>query len=160
VLTYHNVNGRRGQNLNETILTPSDVNSATFGKVGFRSVRGLVDAEPLYVLNLTVAGASHYVVFVVTEHDLVYAFDADTFAQLWQVSVLGTNETPTDDRGCSQVTPEIGITSTPVIDLAAGAHGSIFVVAMSKDASGNYYQPLHALDLTTDAEQSGSPTTI
>lgn len=160
VLTYHNDNGRTGQNLQETILTPSNVKSATFGKVGFLTVQGLVDAEPLYVPNLTVMGASHNVVFVATEHDLVYAFDADTFAQLWQVSVLGANETPSDDRGCSQVAPEIGITSTPVIDLSAGAHGTIFVVAMSKDASGNYYQRLHALDLTTGAELGSSPTTI
>jgi hypothetical protein len=160
VLTYHNDNGRTGQNLQETALTTSNVKSATFGKVGFLSVQGLVDAEPLYVPNLTVMGASHNVVFIVTEHDLVYAFDADTFTQLWQVSVLGANETPSDDRGCSQVTPEIGITSTPVIDLSAGAHGTIFVVAMSKDANGNYYQRLHALDLTTGAELGSSPTTV
>jgi hypothetical protein len=160
VLTYHNDNARTGQNLNETILTPVTVNSTNFGKKGFLSVQGLVDAEPLYVSNLTISGASHNVVFVVTEHDLVYAFDADSFTQLWQVSVLGPNEVPSDDRGCTQVTPEIGITSTPVIDLNAGPHGAIFVVAMSKDANGNYYQRLHALDITTGAEQSGSPTTI
>jgi hypothetical protein len=160
VLTYHNDNGRTGQNLNETTLTTSNVNSATFGKLGFLTVDGLVDAEPLYVSNLTVAGSAHNVVFVVTEHDSVYAFDADSFAQLWKVTVLGANEVPSDDRGCEQVTPEIGITSTPVIDLNHGTHGTIFIVAMSKDNLGNYHQRLHALDLTTGAEESGSPTTI
>ena len=160
VLTYHNDNARTGQNLNETLLTLSNVNSTNFGKLGSLSVDGLVDAQPLYVANLTVAGSLHNVVFVVTEHDSVYAFDADTFAQLWKVTVPGSGETTSDNRGCSQVTPEIGITSTPVIDLGAGSHGTIFVVAMSKDNFGNYHQRLHALDVTTGAEISGSPTTI
>jgi len=160
VLTYHNDNGRTGQYLSETILTPSNVTSSNFGKVGFMTVSGLVDAEPLYVSNLTVAGANHNAVFVVTEQDIVYAFDADTFVELWQTPVLGANESPSDNRGCGQITPTIGITSTPVIDIAAGPHGTIFVVAMSKDSSGNYYQRLHALDLSTGGEQNGSPTTI
>jgi hypothetical protein len=160
VLTYHNDNARTGQNLNETLLTLSNVNSTNFGKLGFLSVDGLVDAQPLYVSNLTAAGSLHNVVFIVTEHDSVYAFDADTFAQLWKVTVLGSGETTSDNRGCSQVTPEIGITSTPVIDLSAGPNGTIFVVAMSKDNFGNYHQRLHALDVTTGAELSGSPTTI
>lgn len=160
VVTYHNDVGRTGQNLSETILTTTNVNSTNFGKVGFLTVQGLVDAEPLYIPSLSIAGATHNVVFVVTEHDLVYAFDGDNFAQLWKVSVLGANETTSDDHSCGQITPEIGVTSTPVIDVKAGAHGTIFVVAMSKDASGNYHQRLHALDLTTGAEQSGSPTTI
>jgi Immunoglobulin domain/Immunoglobulin I-set domain len=160
VLTYHNDNGRTGQNVNETILTTSNVKSSTFGKLGFLSVTGLVDAEPLYASNLKVNGASHNVVYVATEHDLVYAFDADNFAQLWQVSMLGANETTSDNRGCDQVTPEIGVTSTPVIDLKAGPHGTIFVVSMTKDSGGNYHHRLHALDLTTGAEQTGSPVTI
>lgn len=160
VLTVHNDNARTGQNLNESILTTSNVNSANFGKLGTLSVDGLVDAEPLYVSNLTVAGSAHNVAFVVTEHDSAYAFDADTFSQLWKVSLLGSNETTSDNRGCSQVTPEIGITSTPVIDLTAGTHGTIFAVAMSKDNSGNYHQRLHALDITTGAELTGSPVTI
>ena len=160
VLTVHNDNARTGQNLTESILTTSNVNSANFGKLGTLSVDGLVDGEPLYVSNLTVAGSAHNVVFVVTEHASVYAFDADTFSQLWTVSLLGSNETTSDNRMCSQVTPEIGITSTPVIDLTAGAHGTIFAVAMSKDSSGNYHQRLHALDITTGAELTGSPVTI
>jgi hypothetical protein len=160
VLTYHNDDARTGQNMQETILTPSSVKSAHFGKKGFLPVQGAVDAEPLYVSNLLVGGALHNVVFVATEHDLVYAFDADTLTQLWRVSVVGPNETPSDNRGCDQITPEIGITATPVIDLNAGPHGTIFVVAMSKDTSGNYYQRLHSLDLRTGAEQSGGPTTV
>ena len=160
VLTFHNDNGRTGQNLNETILTPANVSSANFGKIGFLNVSGLVDAEPLYVSNLMVGGSSHNVVFVVTEQDMVYAFDGDTFAQLWSTSVLGANEAPSDDHDCYQITPNIGITSTPVIDLAAGPHGTIFLVAMSKDSNGNYYQRLHALDISTGSEQTGSPTTI
>src|SRR5271163_4175931 len=160
VLTYHNDNGRTGQNLNETILTPLDVNSTSFGSLTFLSVDGLVDAEPLYVANLTVGGATHNVLFIVTENDSVYAFYADSYAQLWHASVLGANETPSDNRGCAQVSPQIGITSTPVIDPSAGPHGTIFLVAMSTDGNGNYFQRLHALDITTGAEQSGSPKLI
>jgi len=160
VLTFHNDVARTGQNLKETILTPAGLSSSNFGKVGFLQTDGLVDAEPLYVSNLTVSGAQHNVVFAVTEHDSAYAFDADTFAQLWKVSVLGANETSSDNRGCGQVTPEIGVTSTPVIDPQAGSHGVIYLVAMSKDSNGNYFQRLHALDITTGAEVSGSPATV
>lgn len=160
VLTFHNDVARTGQNLNETILTPAGLNSSNFGKVGFLQTDGLVDAEPLYVSNLTVSGAQHNVVFVVTEHDSAYAFDADTLAQLWKVSLLGANETSSDDRGCGQVTPEIGVTSTPVIDPHAGSHGAMYLVAMSKNSNGNYFHRLHALDIATGAEISGSPTTI
>ena len=92
--------------------------------------------------------------------DSVYAFDADTGAVLWHVSLLAAGEAMSDTHGCGQVTPQIGITSTPVIDRGAGAHGTIFVVAMSKDASSNYHQRLHALDLTTGAELLGGPTEI
>ncbi|HKV28401.1 MAG TPA: hypothetical protein VJN90_09050 [Candidatus Acidoferrales bacterium] len=160
VLTFHNDNARTGLYPSEKILTPRNVNSRDFGKIGFLSVQGLVDAQPLYVAQLTIARAKHNVVFVVTEHDLAYAFDADTSAQLWQVSLLGPDESTSDDRGCGQVKPEIGVTSTPVIDLQAGPHGAIYVVAMSKDSSGKYYQRLHALDITTGAELDGGPETI
>ncbi|HEV2183151.1 MAG TPA: hypothetical protein VGR39_05660, partial [Candidatus Acidoferrales bacterium] len=160
VLTYHNDNLRTGLYVGEKILTPRNVNSRDFGKIAFVPVQGLVDAEPLYVSQLTIARAKHNVVFVATEHDLVYAFDADTSAQLWQVSLLGPDESTSDDRGCGQVKPEIGVTSTPVIDLQAGPHGTIYVVAMSKDSSGKYFQRLHALDITTGAELDGGPQTI
>ena len=98
--------------------------------------------------------------FVATEHDSVYAFDADTGTVTWHVSLLATNETLSDTHGCGQVTPEIGITSTPVIDRSAGAHGTLYAVAMSKDAASIYHQRLHALDLTTGAELLGGPTEI
>jgi hypothetical protein len=161
VLTYHNDIGRTGLNPNETILTTSNVNSTSFGKLGSLSVTGLVDAETLYVPNLTINGATHNVVYVVTEHDMVYAFDADApGAALWQISAIPSSETPSDDRGCGQVTPEIGITSTPVIDLNAGPNGTIFVVTMSKDSSNKYHHRLHALDLVTHAELNGGPTEV
>jgi len=159
VLTYHNDSSRTGQNLQESILTPSSVNSTSFGLVGTLSVQGLVDGQPLYVPNVDINGSRHNVVYVVTEHDLVYAFDADTLSRLWTVSVVGSGETPSDDRGCSQVTPEIGITSTPVIDPHSGPHGTIYLVAMTKDASGNYHQRIHALDLANGSESIG-PTEI
>src|SRR5581483_11986861 len=149
-----------GQNQQETVLTPSNVNSSKFGKLGFLSVDGKVDAQPLVVSGLTVQGKSRNVVFVETEHDSAYAFDADSFAQLWKVSVLGGGETPSDDRGCGQITPEIGITATPVIDRQRSPNGAIYLVAMTKDGSGNYHHRVHALDLTTGAELSGSPREV
>jgi hypothetical protein len=152
VLTYHNDNMRTGQNLNEGILTPVSVSSGNFGKVAFLRVQGKVDAEPLYVSKLTIAGKKHNVVFIATEHDLVYAFDADSFAQLWRVSLLRPGETPSDKRDCEQIEPEIGVTSTPVIDLNAGRHGRMFVVALSMDSAGDYFNRLHALDITTGAD--------
>jgi hypothetical protein len=158
VLTYHNDIGRTGQNLNETILTLSNVNSTSFGKKAFLATDGLVDAEPLYVSNLKIGGVTHNVVFIATEHDSVYAYDADTFAQLWKVSMLGSGETTSEPvNGCSQVSPEIGITSTPVIDLNAGSNGTIYVVAMSKSGS-TYIHRLHALDLTTGTDVVSSVT--
>jgi hypothetical protein len=159
VTTYHTDIARTGQNTTETILTQANVNMTTFGLLRNLAVDGLVDAEPLYLSQLSVAGAVHNVVFIVTEHDSVYAFNSDTGAQLWKVSLLGSGETTSDDRGCGQVTPEIGITSTPVIDRNAGAHGILYAVAMSKNAS-TYFQRLHALDITTGAELEGGPVTV
>jgi len=159
VTTYHNDIARTGQNTTETTLTQANVNMTTFGLLRNLAVDGLVDAEPLYLSQLSVAGAVHNVVFIVTEHDSVYAFNSDTGAQLWKVSLLGSGETTSDDRGCGQVTPEIGITSTPVIDRNAGAHGILYAVAMSKNAS-TYFQRLHALDITTGAELEGGPVTV
>ena len=160
VETYKYDAMRTGQNLTESTLTPSNVTAATFGKRLNLMVDGLVDAQPLYLSQLSLTSGRHNVVFVATEHDSVYAFDADTGTALWKVSLLGAGETTSDDRGCSQVTPEIGITSTPVIDRAAGAHGTMFVVAMTKDASSAYHQRLHALDITTGRELADSPTEI
>jgi outer membrane protein assembly factor BamB len=159
VLTYHNDGARTGQNLQEKLLNSMTVDPSRFGRVGFFPTDGLVDAEPLYVSNLMLADGAHNVVFVATEHDSVYAFDADTLATLWQTTVLPANETPSDKRNCEQVSPEIGITSTPVISFD-GDQQVLYLVAMSKDGEGNYFQRLHALDITSGAEISGSPTTI
>ncbi len=113
VLTYHNDNGRTGQTLHEEILSPANVNTNHFGKLWVLPTDGKVDAEPLYAAGVTIPGKSERnVLIVVTEHDSVYAFDADATNILWQVSLLGTNETTSDNRGCSQVSPEIGITAT------------------------------------------------
>jgi hypothetical protein len=155
VTTYHNDSGRTGQNLTETVLTPANVKSSTFGLKRNLLVDGLVDAEPLYLSQLDAAGTLHNVVFVATEHDSVYAFDADTGAQLWKVSMLGSGETTSDSRSCGQVTPEIGVTATPVIDRVAGR---MYVVAMSKNGS-SYFQRIHALDVTTGVDVL-TPVTI
>ena len=158
--TYHFDVARTGLNPNETTLTTSNVNSTSFGLIRILPADGLVDAEPLYLSNLTVGGQQQNVVFVETENDSVYAYNADTGTQVWKTSVLGTNETPSDDHGCGQITPQIGITSTPVIDRGFGTNGAIFVVGMSLDKSGAYHQRLHALDVTTGAELQGSPAEI
>jgi hypothetical protein len=159
VTTYHNDIARTGQNTTETILTQANVNSATFGLLRNLTVDGRVDAEPLYLSQLSIGGVAHNVVFVLTEHDSAYAFDADTGAQLWKVSLLKSGETTSDDRGCGQVSPEIGVTSTPVIDRTAGAHGILYAVAMSKNGS-SYFQRLHALDVTTGAELLSGPVAV
>jgi len=123
---------------------------------------GVVDAQPLYVEGLLVPNqGTHDALVVATENDSLYLLDADTGATLWHVSLLKSGETPSDNRGCSQVTPVIGITSTPVIYLkSATAGGIIYAVAMSKDSSGNYHQRLHAVSLTTGAELLDGPVTI
>jgi hypothetical protein len=160
VLTYHNDSARTGQNLSETILRPDSVNASTFGKVGFFATDGKVDAQPLLLPGVPIAGqGTHNVVFAVTEHDSVYAFDSDSGAILWQVATLGTGEVPSDARSCSQVIPEIGITSTPVIDPSRGTNGVIYVVAMSRNGS-TYVHRLHALDVTSGAELFGGPKVI
>lgn len=156
---YHNDLARTGATLQERMLTPSNVNTASFGKLTMLDVRGKVDAEPLYVSNLQVKGKKRNVVFIVTEHDLAYAFDADTFQQLWRASLIPSTETPSDKRDCEQIEPEIGITATPVIDLHAGPHGTMYVVAMSKNSGEKYFQRLHALDLTTGTDRL-PPSTI
>lgn len=159
VLTYHNDAMRTGQDLTETLLTPQNVNASSFGKLRILSADGLVDAAPVIVSGLTIDGATRNVVYVASEHDSLYAYDADSGTLLAQTSLLGAGETPSDSRGCGQVSPEIGITATPVIDRDAGANGTLYVVAMSKDAAGNYYQRLHALDLLSLTDRL-TPVTI
>jgi hypothetical protein len=151
VLTFHNNAARTGQNLGETTLTLGNVNSTMFGKLFQVTLDGVVDAQPLYVAGVAIANqGTHNVLIVATENDSIYALDADTGAQLWKISLLGSGETPSDDRGCGQVVPQIGITSTPVIGLVTGtSKGAIFAVAMSKDSSGNYHQRLQKVNLGT-----------
>jgi len=160
VRTYHYNNARTGLNSSETTLIPSNVNSASFGKLFTLSVDGLVDAEPLYLSSVSIGSVTHNVLIVATEHDSVYAFDADTGTRIWHISALKSGETTSDDRGCAQVTPEIGITSTPVIRRLTRSTGVIYTVAMSKDSSGNYHQRLHALDLATGHELYNGPVDI
>jgi Immunoglobulin domain len=163
VITYHYDNLRTGQNVTEKTLTPANVNQTKFGKLGSFNVNGHVDAQPLYLSNVAIPSkGTKNVLYVVTEHDSVYAFDADSVngsssTVLWQSSMLAPGETSSDDRGCGQVTPEIGITSTPVIDRTRNA---IYLIAVSKTSGGNYIHRIHALNLTTGAELFGGPTTI
>lgn len=159
VLTYHNNNERTGVN-KQNILTLANVNSATFGKLFVVPADGLVDAQPLYLSSVSISGVSHNLLIVVTEHDTVYAYDADTGTNIWHMTTLKSGETTSDNRGCSQVTPEIGITSTPVINRPKTGNPVIYVVAMSKDSSGDYHQRLHALDATTGAELHNGPIDI
>lgn len=157
VTTYHNDNARTGQNLTEQVLTPANVKQSSFGLRNLSPVDGKIDAQPLVLSAYSIGGSTHNVVYAATEHDTVYAFDADTGVKLWQVSLLASGETPSDNRSCNQVAPEIGVTATPVIDRAAG---NLFVIAMSKDGGGNYHQRLHALSLASGAEQAHSPVSI
>lgn len=159
--TYHADTARTGLYRSESILTPTNVTPATFGLKAILPTDGKVDAQPLFASAVSVPGSgARNVVFAVTEHDSAYAFDADSGQILWSKSALGTSETPSDARNCDQVTPEIGITSTPVIDRTRGANGALYLVAMSRDGAGAYHQRLHALDLATGAELFGGPTEI
>ena len=161
VLTYHNDNMRTGRNSSETVLTLNNVNSTKFGKLFVIPTDGRVDAQPLYAPNVSIPGnGTHNVLVVASEHGTVYGFDADSGSTLWHVTTLAAGETTSDNRGCGQVTPEIGVTSTPVIDLTVGPHGTIYVVAMSKGSNSNYHQRLHALDITSGTEQFGGPVDI
>jgi hypothetical protein len=164
VLTFHNDPTRTGLNDHETILNPSNVNQDNFGLLFNLRVDGKVDAQPLYVSSIQIKGVGRKnVVIVATEHDSVYAFDADAGTLYWQVSLLVGNEVPSDNRGCDQVTPEIGITATPVIIRDAGNPGTIYLVAMSKTNRNKttvYHQRLHALSLADGSEIADSPVGI
>ena len=156
---YRNDNFRTGQNLAESVLTPSNVNPQQFGLIFTDMLDGAAYAEPLYVPNVAIPGnGTHNVVYVATENDSVYAFDADNAgAALWHVSFIdpanGITAVPSSDLGCNDLTPIIGITATPVID-----SGTLYVVSKVKLGPGDYQQQLHALDITTGPradEQSG-----
>ncbi len=158
VLTQHNDSFRTGANLNETILTVSNVSTSRFGKLFSLALDGEIYAQPLYVSGLTISGNLHNVLYVETEHNSVYAFDADnpsTSNPLWHVN-LGTSVPIGDFSGCSDLNPEVGITGTPVIDLTSG---TMYVVAKTK-AGSNHSQQLHALNILTGQEKFGGPVSI
>ena len=168
VTTNHNDVARTGANLSETILSTAHVNGSNFGKLFGRPVDGEIYAQPLYLSDVSLAGqGTHNVVYVATEHNTVYAFDADNAAQsapLWQVN-LGP-AVPSGDvcHGIGgspfcpyiDLVPEIGITSTPVIDPATG---TLYVVAKTKTGD-RYHFMLHALDTASGAEKFGGPVPI
>lgn len=160
VTTFHNDNSRTGQNTQETVLTPSNVNSSQFGKLFSTTVDGYVYAQPLYVPNVQIAGGTHNVLYIATEHDSLYAIDADSGAILWQKSFInasaGITTVSNSDVNCGDLVPEIGITSTPVIDKASN---TLYLVAKTKE-NGSYFQRLHAIDTVTNAEKFGGPVTI
>ena len=161
---YRNDNFRTGQNLAESILTPSTVNPSKFGLLFVDAIDAAAYAQPLYVPNVAIPNlGTHNVVYVATENDSVYAFDADQPGPpLWQTSfinpALGITPVPSTDLGtCGDLVPIIGITATPVID---PTNGTLYVVSKVKLSPGNYKQQLHALDITTGLEQPNSPVTI
>jgi hypothetical protein len=162
VLTYHNDFARTGQNTNETTLTTALVNSSTFGKLFSYAVDGHVYAQPLYISGLAIPGkGTHNVVFVVTQHNGVYAFDADGGGLLWQVSMGPSSLMPNNDFGnrygpYHDIVPEVGITSTPVIDLTSG---TMYLDAFTHEGP-SYLHRVHALDIATGAERPFSPVVV
>jgi hypothetical protein len=170
VYTYHNDLARDGANTQEYALKTSTVNAASFGKLASCAVDGAIYGQPLWVANLTVNGAKHNVVFAATQHDGLFAFDADASpcAKLWSVSLIdaghgglsGETSVPGNlvGRGSGDIQPEIGVTGTPVIDPSSGI---LYVVSKSVNAAQTaFYQRLHAIDLATGDEKTGSPVTI
>lgn len=167
VTTYHNDNSRTGQNVQEKILTTSNVNPTSFGKLFSQPLDGFSYSQPLYVPNVGIPNQGvHNVVYVATMNDSVYAFDADSNSgsnaqPLWMVNftnpLLGITTVPSSDVHCTDaVAPEIGVFSTPVIDTASN---TIYVLARTLE-NGTYYHRLHALDITTGAEKFGGPVAI
>lgn len=166
VPTQHNDNYRTGQNTGETILTPANVNSTKFGRLFTQTVDGYVYAQPLYVPNVNIPGkGTHNVVYVATEHDTLYAFDADNNAgsnavALWQVSFInpnaGINVVTSGDVNCGDLVPEIGITGAPAIDLASK---TLYLVTKTKD-NGAFVHKVHAIDITSGAEKFGGPVVV
>jgi chitodextrinase len=167
VLTWRNDNTRAGANVKEYALTPANVKGASFGKLFSCAVDSPVYAEPLWVANLSIGGGMHNVIFAATVHDTVYAFDADNTSChiYWQKSPLGANETwvNTSDVGTDDITPDIGIIGTPVVD---PSKSTIYVVSKSKATgstctpSANCHQRIHALSLADGSEKFSGPVEI
>ncbi|HWE01501.1 MAG TPA: LamG-like jellyroll fold domain-containing protein [Tepidisphaeraceae bacterium] len=172
VLTYHNDNSRSGVNSQETILTPQNVNSADFGELFSYPVDGTVYAQPLYMSGVAMgAGGVHDVVFVATEHDSVYAFDSDDDSgadaqPLWHTSFVdaaaGVTSIPASAVAAGNITPEVGITGTPVIDATTNTLYVVSNIQQTNFSTGavTYSQQLHALDIATGAEKFGGPVNI
>jgi hypothetical protein len=169
VLTQRGDISRSGVNASETVLTPANVNATQFGLLFSYAIDGYAYAQPLYMPGVTINGVTHNVVFIATEHDSVFAFDADSdaganAAPLWQITLLdaahgaapGASTVPNEDTDSGDLTPEIGITSTPVIDPSSG---TIYVEGKTNE-NGGYVQRLHALDITTGAEKFGGPAVL
>ncbi len=160
VTTFHYDNARTGQNTQETVLTPSNVNSGQFGKLFSVPLDGYVYAQPLYMANLGINGGTHNVLYVATEHDSLNAIDADSGQVYWQLSRInpsnGITTVSSSDVACGSLVPEIGITSTPVIDPSTG---TIYFVALTKE-NGSFFQRLHAIDLVTHTEKFNGPVVI
>jgi hypothetical protein len=163
--TYHNDLGRTGANMSESILTPANVNAQQFGKLFSLPVEGEMYAQPLYLANVSIPGKGvHNVVFAATEHDIVYAFDADgkSSTPLWQRSFINpaAGITPVGSNDIADeyedIQPEVGITSTPVVDPNSG---TLYVVAKTNE-NGEFFQRLHALDVATGSEKFGGPVMI
>jgi hypothetical protein len=166
VTTSQYDNARSGANRLETILTPRNVNVRHFGKIFTLKVDGDIYAQPLFLAGLDIPGKGrHDVLFVATEHDSIYAFDAygDPASPLWRVNFLrkGVTTIPEDDVRCPFIVPEVGITSTPVIDADTG---TLYVLARTKERTGSpsshYTQRLHALAVATGLEKFGGPVDI
>src|SRR6202142_1967255 len=160
VLTYHNDNMRTGANTNETILTPANVSSNIFRRLFTKSVDGYVFAQPLVAAGVNIPRVgSRNVVYVATEHDSLYAFDADTGKSYWHARLLpkrGKTVSSIKDANCNDIIPEIGVTSTPVIDPVTS---TIYVLEKGK-TNTVFFQRLHALDLATGAEKFGGPVSL
>jgi len=168
VTTSQYDNSRTGATLNEKVLTPQNVNAKQFGKLGAFKVDGAVYAQPVFVPGVEVPGkGTHDILYVATEHDSVYAFDAYRPGDppLWQVSFLdkssGLTVPSEDDVQCPFIRPEVGITSTPVIDIKTG---TLYVLARTKirhaASADEYFQHLHALAITTGVEKFAGPRLI
>jgi hypothetical protein len=166
ILSGHNDNLLSGWNSQETVLTPTNVNDASFGRLANYTLDGYAYAQPLYMPNLNIPGkGTHNVVFAATEHDSVYAFDGDGGGLLWQRNFTdptnGITTVPApQDVNTSDIVPEIGITGTPVIDPGTN---TLFVVAKTKEVKGtdlHYVQKLYALDVTTGSDKFGGPVVI
>ena len=161
VTTWHNDLARTGANTHEQILTTSNVNVDQFGRLFQITLDGQVYAQPLVMAGVQIAGGTHNVVYVATEHDSVYAIDGDNGTLYRQVSLIpagGTTINVSSDlvQQCLDINPEIGITGTPVIDPASQ---TLYVVTKAK-VGGRLVQHLHALDIATLAEKFGGPTEI